>query len=352
MQAENILTIGIDYRNVRGGIAAVESVYSSFYKPFNHIATVVDGGKLKKLFTFFSAVTKFLYWMIFHKEIEIVHVHGASDASFYRKRIFINIAKAFGKKVVYHCHGAEYKRFAEQHHDAVGRMLKKCDCIIALSQSWKEWFEKEFHNENVTVIKNVISAPVIMDDTVKNARFTLLFLGRLGQRKGVYDLLDVIACNKARYENNLLLLLGGDGETDKVQEIIQKEKLNNIVHYEGWVSGDKKVRLLNKADAYILPSYNEGLPISVLEAMSYSLPVVSTNVGGIPEILKNGINGYMVTPGDKKGIERAIDRLMCNADLRRDMGKASSIMVKEHLPEYVAQQLSDLYKNISDEKVH
>ena len=183
LEARNVLTIGIDYRVVHGGVAAVENVYSTFYKPFNHITTVVDYGAARKLLAFFKAYFQFWKWMIFHKEIEIVHVHGASDASFWRKRIFINISKMFGKKVVFHCHGAEFKRFTSQHHSAVVKTLMKCDRIIALSESWKEWFEKTIRHNNVVVIKNIIAPP--NQAKIKHDRFTIVFLGRLGKRKGI-----------------------------------------------------------------------------------------------------------------------------------------------------------------------
>lgn len=345
MQAKKILTIGIDYRNVRGGVAAVEHVYSSFYEPFNHVTTVVSEGQVKKVLTLIKAVVLFLYWMLFHKEIKIVHIHGASDASFYRKRIFINMAKSFNKKVIFHCHGAEFKRFTTQHKQMVASTLRKCDCIIALSQSWEKWFEGTFHHENVVVIKNVIAAPVIKK-VDKDRRFTLLFLGRLGKRKGIYDLLDVLKNNKEKYDGKMLLLIGGDGETEKVVNYIKQNNLDNIVKFKGWISGKQKILLLNQADTYILPSYNEGLPISVLEAMSYSLPIISTNVGGIPEILKNGINGYLIHPGNKNEIEKSINNLMSDKGLIEKMGEVSRDMVKEHLPEYVEKQLSNLYNKL------
>ena len=345
MRAKNILTIGIDYRTVRGGVAAVEHVYSSFYEPFNHVTTVVSEGQVKKVLTLIKAIILFLYWMLFHKEIKIVHIHGASDASFYRKRIFINIAKSFNKKVIFHCHGAEFKRFTSQHKRIVASTLRKCDCIIALSQSWKEWFESTFQHENVVVIKNVIAAPVIKK-VDKDCRFTLLFLGRLGKRKGMYDLLDVLKNNKEKYEGKILLLIGGDGETEKAVNYIKQNNLDNIVKFKGWISGRQKILLLNQADTYILPSYNEGLPISVLEAMSYSLPIISTNVGGIPEILKHSVNGFLIHPGNKNEIEESINNLISDKGLREKMGRASRDMVKEHLPEYVEKQLSNLYNKL------
>ena len=344
LDARNVLTIGIDYRVVRGGVAAVESVYSTFYKPFNHVATVVDYGQVRKLMTFFKAYALFWKWMLFHKEIDIVHVHGSSDASFWRKRIFINIAKMFGKKVVFHCHGSEFQRFSAQHLNAVQKTLTKCDCIIALSESWKEWFGTTIHHKNVVVIKNVIALPRVKK--VEHNNFVLLFLGRLGKRKGIYDLLDVLIKHKTTFEGKVKFLFGGDGDIEQVKEIIKQNGLENIAEFQGWVNGEKKEYLLNLADAFILPSYNEGLPISVLEAMSYSLPVISTTVGGIPEILKNGENGFIMEPGDKDAIFHAVVSLMEDKNLCKDMGKKSFEKVRVHLPEYVEKQLETLYDSL------
>ena len=344
LDARNVLTIGIDYRVVRGGVAAVENVYSTFYKPFNHVATVVDYGQVRKLMTFFKAYALFWKWMLFHKEIEIVHVHGASDASFWRKRIFINIAKMFGKKVVFHCHGAEFQRFAKQNFRVVNRTLNKCDCIVALSCSWKRWFEGTFHHKNVVVIKNVISLP--HTNKILHNKFVLLFMGRLGTRKGIYDLVDVLVKHKAEFNGKMQFLFGGDGEVEQIQTIIKENGLENIAQYQGWVNGEKKEKLLNLADAYILPSYNEGLPISILEAMSYGLPTISTKVGGIPEIIADGVNGYLITSGDKDAIYASIKKLLDNPELAKQMGAKSLERVKEHLPAYVEKQLHDLYESL------
>lgn len=112
------------------------------------------------------------------------------------------------------------------------------------------------------------------------------------------------------------------------------------------MSGDKKIQIINEVDAFILPSYNEGLPISILEAMSYNLPIISTSVGGIPEILKNGYNGFLIRPGDKKALKNAILTLINNPSLRKEMGKHSQEMVQPFLPTTVEGQLRTLYKEL------
>ena len=152
------------------------------------------------------------------------------------------------------------------------------------------------------------------------------------------------------YEGKLQLIFGGDGEVEKAKEYIKQNKLDNIAFYQGWVSGKNKIELLNRADAYVLPSYNEGLPVSILESMSYHLPIISTNVGGIPEIVKDGVNGFIIEPGNKKGLKEAIDHLLFNRKLREKMGVASADMVKDHLPDSVKKQLENLYLKLLNDK--
>ena len=342
MEAKNILTIGIDYRVVRGGVAAVENVYSTFYQPFNHVTTTVTNGQVKKLLVLCKAILQFLYWMLFHPEIKIVHVQGSVGASFWRKAIFIYIAKFFHKKVVWHA--GRFAVFYQQHRYAVRKVVDKSDVIIALSEYWKEYFKNEFPTKRVEIIKNVISAPVVHKQ--QTGYFTLLFLGLLGKNKGIYDLLECIRDHKVEFQGKLKLYIGGNGEIEHVKQLIKEYGIADIVIFEGWVSGDKKIELLNKSDAYILPSYKEGLPISILEAMSYGMPIISTPVGGIPEIVSNGENGYLVEPGNKEDIYKAIMSLLNDADLRNRMGRISLSRVGEHLPEYVEKQLETLYDSL------
>lgn len=344
METKNILTIGIDYRVVRGGVAAVENVYSTFYQPFNHVTTTVTNGQVKKLLVLCKAILQFLYWMLFHPEIKIVHVQGSVGASFWRKAIFIYVAKFFHKKVVWHMHAGRFAVFYQQHRYAVRKVVNKSDVIIALSEYWKEYFKNEFSTKRVEIIKNVISAPKAHKQ--QTSYFTLLFLGLLGKNKGIYDLLECIWDHKVEFQGKLKLYIGGNGEIEHVKQLIKEYGIADIVIFEGWVSGDKKIELLNKSDAYILPSYKEGLPISILEAMSYGMPIISTPVGGIPEIVSNGENGYLVEPGNKEDIYKAIISLLNDSDLRNRMGSVSLSRVGEHLPEYVEKQLETLYDSL------
>lgn len=346
ISADKILTVGVDCSQVKGGVSAVEQEYSKFYSPWQHVTTATTGSDLKKWLTFLFGLIKFNYILIFRPRINIVHVHGASYSSFWRKRIIVNMAKFYKKKVVYHCHGAEFKIFTSKYKKVVVKMLHKCDCVVCLSESWKKWFEEECCCERVEIIKNVIPEPVIeyATDEIKNSDdVNILFLGELGKRKGIYDLLDVLADMRDR---NVKLMFGGNGEVDKVISRIAELGVEEKTEYLGWVSGAKKIDVFNIADVFVLPSYNEGLPISILEAMSYGLPILSTTVGGIPEIVENGVNGFLVEPGDKKSLRDFLENLVLNKAKRLEMGEKSQLVVADHLPNSVESQLKKLYNSL------
>lgn len=344
IEGNNILTVGVDCSRVLGGVSAVEMEYSKLYKPWQHVTTATTGSAFKKWMTFLIGLIKFNYLMIFKSKINIIHVHGASYSSFWRKRIIVNTAKFYKKKVVYHCHGAEFKIFTSKNKDVVVKMLHKCDCVVCLSESWKKWFEEECGCERVEIIKNVISEPVIEYARNKNSNdVNILFLGELGKRKGIYDLLDVLADMR---DSNVKLMFGGNGEVDKVISRITELGIKEKTVYLGWVSGAEKIDVFNIADIFVLPSYNEGLPISILEAMSYGLPILSTTVGGIPEIVENGVNGFLIEPGDKNALCEYLEELVLNKTKRLEMGEKSRLVVADHLPGSVEFQLKNLYNSL------
>ena len=106
-----------------------------------------------------------------------------------------------------------------------------------------------------------------------------------------------------------------------------------------------KYKYYKQADIYVLPSYAEGLPMSILEAASYGLPIVATRVGGIPEIIDDGVNGFLIDPGDKGALTDRLLRLIENPELRSQMGRAAYQKVKEKFDvDTVVKQLDSLYQ--------
>lgn len=339
-----VLTLSVSYDPPKGGIAQVIKTYSSNYPVFNHIATTGGDSASRKFLTTLSAFIIFLYYCFF-KEIRIVHIHGASNNSFWRKRLFFYLAKIFRKKIIYHVHGAEYKIFYEKNSRVVKHMIKNADVVVALSASWRDFFTHQVGHSNVKIIENIVPPPTVKE--VKDDRLVhFLFLGELGARKGIYDLLHAIADQHKSLEGKAIFHIAGNGEVAQVKQLICDLELENLIKFEGWVTGDQKIHLLNLADAYILPSYNEGLPISILEAMTYKLPIISTPVGGIPEIVTHEENGLLVSPGDTTALGEAIIRIFTNPNFRRSAGAISYAKVQSHFPDTVFVKLEAMYREL------
>lgn len=347
---ENVLFIGIDYRTPKGGVASVEHEYARQFKPFKFVRTSVSGGKIVKALVAAEGIVKFTCKLLVDRNIKIVHVNAASDASFWRKRIFINVAKLFGKKILYHNHGGGFKRFYGEHPTAVNRTLAKADCVVALSESWREFFANALGCKRVEVVNNPVTPPVETlhpsDQFRADGPMRLLFMGAITRNKGIFDLIEVLSANREEYEGKVVLHVGGNGDVDTFTNFISAHHLDKLVKFEGWVDGHKKDQLFRNSDVYILPSYFEGLPISILEAMTYGKPIIASNVGGIPEILHDGINGLLITPGDKPAIKQAIDRLLSSADVRKSMGAKGMEMAKPFYSSEVAATLRKLYESL------
>ena len=139
-------------------------------------------------------------------------------------------------------------------------------------------------------------------------------------RKGVYDLIQ--AAEKIVGKNSKVkFILCGDGEIQKVRELIEKKGLSKNFEVPGWI--EDKEKYLKKADIFVLPTYHEGLPNAILEAMAAGLPVISTPVGGIPEAVQEGKNGFLINPGEVSRLQEKMLLLMGNLLLRKRMGKYS-----------------------------
>jgi glycosyltransferase involved in cell wall biosynthesis len=340
--SERILLVGPDCESPKGGIGMVTKNYRQIFPTFNYLTTQVEGSTLLKIFVFAKAILQLIPFLV-GSQIQIVHVHGSSNGSFIRKSLVILLSKLAGKKVIYHLHSGGFKDFTAKHPRAVNYILKKSDYVIGLSDYWKDYFEHDLHCKRVGVIHNIMDRPK-EDHSVRQKQLcTFLFLGKICDHKGVFDLLDVINTHSSFFRGRMQLLLAGNGETERLKLYIKNHQLEDIVHFAGWVNGEEKCRLLNQSDVVVLPSYYEGVPICLLEGFSYHLPAISTCVGGIPEILEDGKNGIMIQPGDKKALYTALKRMIESPQERLEMGNQAYLQSINHLPEKVENSLEHIY---------
>ncbi|GEO09886.1 glycosyltransferase family 4 protein [Segetibacter aerophilus] len=349
--SRHILTVGEEYRDHRGGIAGVINTYSKYLADFKFISTYKpQPNKLLGIPYYLKAVIVLIVKLTRDKEIRIVHIHGAAKGSFFRKLIIFLIAKKlFKRQVIYHIHGSEFQVFFNKGgvvKTLIKKLINNVDMVICLSRKWETFFQENFEQKNLVVLENIIERPRQVEKLNSSFSIKILFLGRIGVRKGIFDLLDVIKENKQALDGKLQLIVGGDGEVEKLLHFVAANDLESIVRYEGWVSGSKKTELLCESDIYILPSYNEGLPLSILEAMSYELPVISTPVGGITEIVHHMINGFIVNPGDKLSLYSALEMFINKPELIKSMGVLSHSIVSPYYADAVIPKLSSIYEKL------
>lgn len=344
---KHVITIGREYKGSRGGISQLIHNYKNYvFDTFHFIPNGKGESSIPSYMTALIAPIRLLLFFLFFRNIQIVHIHTASYKPFKHACFFASLSHFFGKKAILHIHGGGFKNYYEKNTLFVKRQLEKADAVITLSESWGTFFIKEVGLKNVHVVPNIVPPPCFME-MPKHETFNLLFLGFIYQKKGIFDLIDVIVQNKEKYRDRLKLYVGGTGqEYARLIDTINANNINDIVILCGWVNEDDKIKLLNIADAYILPSYVEGLPMSILEAMSYGMPILSTPVGGIPEIVENGVNGFLFPPGDKQAMQNSINKLISNPSIKRQMGTASLQKSKQYLPQEISQKLETIYKSL------
>ncbi len=347
--SQHILTVGCKYNPPTGGIAQVIYNYSLYVFPrFKCVSNSDNGNSFYKAAIAAWAVLQTGWKLITDHSINIVHIHTASYNSFRRSYVFLRLARVFGKKVVLHIHGGAFKDYYETKPTWIAAALNKCDVIITLSQSWQVFFTEITNGPKVCVVENIVAPPADTDATTTsdNNLCHLLFLGDITQPKGIFDLLDVLAQHADEFNSKLVLHVAGNGNLNEMHRIIKQHSLHNIVSYEGFVSGQKKANLLKQCSALILPSHTEGLPVSILEAMSYGKPVLATAVGGIPEVVHDGVNGILLSPGDNENLYHALKFALDNPAQLQHMGQRALQAVQPYLPDNVCQRLSNIYNSL------
>ena len=347
--SSKVLFLGVS-KKTKGGMTAVLVSYDKYIENMRFVPTWKLGNKLVKSWYALQALVRTWFLLIFDKRIKIVHIHGAANASFDRCKLFVRLTKKCGKKVILHEHAADFVEYYQGQKDKqrITDTLCLCDALIVLSQSWKAFFASiGMDKERIYVLNNIVSPPEIAPDKhAEDGKLHLMYMGEISKRKGGFDLLKAIVDNKEYFAGKLLLRMGGNEVDGDIKAYIRENGLESFVTYEGWIAGQKKIDCLNWEDVYILPSYNEGLPIAILEAMAYSHPIISTPVGGIPEIIKSGENGILVKPGDTKAIADAIKFYIENHDAIRKQGEKAYKVVLDFFPEKVFGNLNGIYERM------
>lgn len=324
-----VLMLGPD-RSVHGGISGV---VNNYYEAgldqkieLLYIGTMVEGSKAKKLWQAIKAFWRFLFAL---PRYDIVHVNVASDASYYRKTVFIKTAHFFRKKIVIHQHGGDFETFyyhdlSEKGRRSVQRVLNMADAFLVLAPVWKTFFGKIISGDIITVLPNAIQ---VMPKAKKQyGQHKLLFLGRLCKEKGIRELLACMPKLKEKYPD-VMLYLGGIWEDETLQK--EAARYPDCVKWLGWITGEQKQKYLEECDIFTMPSYFEGQSVSILEAMAASCAVVASETGGIPMMIVGDENGIFIQPGSTESLLMGLNRVLSDVALCKRLGEKARETVEQ-----------------------
>lgn len=332
-----------------GGMATVErnilAAAPSLGDEIDFISTYEEGGMAKKIGV---AVKAYLKFSCLLANCEVVHIHMASRGSFRRKKAFVEKALEAQKPVVAHLHGSEFAVwFGEECSDAdrlrIRRTFSRCAAVIVLSEEWRDFFLANdiCREDRLHVLHNAVPIPDRPSKSYSSQ--DVLFLGRLDDRKNP-EMLIRSSRKLLKEHQDSKLLFGGDGPIERYAEIAKKLGVFDRCEFCGWVTGEDKEELFDRAAAYCLPSKNEGMPMGVLEAMSYGIPPIATPVGGIPQIINDGLNGFIVPINDEEALSDTLCKLMDSPSLRKRIGENARRTIEERFGiDRFYEKLSGIY---------
>lgn len=330
----------------RGGLATVLREYRNFIgDSFKYVCTHADGSPLRKIALVVIAIFRTLYYFCF-ASIKVVHIHSASHLSFYRKSLFVFIAKLFRKQVVLHLHGGFFIDFAQKNAKYCQFIFDHSDLVITVSDYLRLNLQSILKHSNIQTVYNPIKFPNKINPISSSyqPKVQVVFFGTINENKGILDVVRCVEIFQSYFRERIELHIAGVGHlTEHLKQFISNQALEDFVLFHGWVEGEHKIQLLQDADIYLQPSYFESLGIAVLEAMSYETAVIASNRGGLPEIVHDHETGLLIEPGKPEELFEAMKCLIENVSLRETFAKRGVRIAEQAYLPNIMNQLDTLY---------
>lgn len=309
-------------RKTRGGITSVVKAHeqgrqwSDFHCKW--IETHIDTGMFMALWFLFKSYLQFLFYL---PSAKIVHIHLSEPGSAIRKLLYFFPAHLFRKKTIVHFHAFSPDTTINGKKRWIYRYIfSRSQKVIVLSESWKETVNNAFSLKNIEVVYNPCSTIINKNEYEKQKH--ILFAGTINARKGYVDMIRAFA-KIADKHKDWKIVFAGNGEIEQGMALAKELGIEKQCVFLGWVNGDKKDKAFKEASIFCLPSYAEGFPMAVLDAWAYGLPVITTPVGGIPDVAKDEKNMLVFVPGDTNKLAKQMDKLITDGELRHRITEAS-----------------------------
>jgi glycosyltransferase involved in cell wall biosynthesis len=290
---------------------------------------------------------------------QITHIGTSYGFSFLKNTYCILIARLFRSRVILHPHCSLTILYLERPkwwQWFFKQVIKLTDGIVALSQEWLQLHEilpscPVFHLPNAISLNDYRPlANRHFEKVDDQASCKVLYIGYLGNAKGSFDLLDAVDILRRQKVCFTVDMVGSEltvGEIGLLREKVKHLQLEAIVRICPPAYGADKLKYLEDCDIFVYPSHREGMPMAVLEAMASGLPIVASNVGGLPDLIQDGKNGFLVESNNPEQLASAIHKLIGGREMRKSMGMASyEIVCKQYDIDQHVTQLFSIYNQV------
>jgi glycosyltransferase involved in cell wall biosynthesis len=314
------------------------------------VATHRDGSAARKALAFAVGLAAFVRAVVVRRP-RLVHLHMSAHGSFVRKATVFWMAEAVGIPAVVHVHGSEFDVFHDRAPSVVRWIIRatltRAAVVVALGERWARRLRAIAPGACVVTIPNAVRLP---PDRVRQPGagepVNVVFLGEIGERKGAFDLLEAWARVVPQgCAGTALLTMAGDREVERARVAVDRRGLADTVRVLSWLGPDEVAALLRSSHVLVLPSRSEGQPMAVLEAMANGLCVVTSDVGGLPEMIEDGTSGLLVPPGDVEALAASLDRVLTEPELRERLGRGARVRAEAAFDiEVVWRRLDAVYE--------
>ena len=343
-----------------GGMAAVTANLRDSRLCQTTQLTVMNNGKTTPVHRPFwhGAVAQIMllhnvYQAILRHRVQIVHIHTCALFSFWRDIVHMILARWLRCRVIWHLHDGTFLKFLSQGNPVKRALIRwalaRGSVAIVLSEGSRKQLRPHAPRVDWRVIANGVGVPSSCSEHT-NGLPRILFIGNLTRRKGAYDLIRATELMAQRGLAPVVRLAGGEvvpGQRAEIEKRIAESPCSEQITLLGVITGQEKEQALATSDCIVLPSYAEGLPMVLLEGMAYGLPVIATRIGSIPEAVGEGVEGFLIEPGDVNGLTDSMIRLASDNDLRIRMGQAARRRVeKEFSLDRMADNILTLYNEV------
>ena len=342
---------------VRGGVSAVERLIIdsiSRHVQVEHVATMEDGGILRRMRVFGAALWR-IHSILRDESPCIFHVHFASRGSTLRKCIVSVMVLRTSGWLVLHAHGAAFDSFFSNLptplQDRVAKIFRRSHGFVVLSTQWQEFYATRLalRRDRMQIMVNPTDPTSPVPDRRCRDSVQFLFLGRIDDRKGAFELLDAYRALPATSRATARIVFAGDGRVEELRRRAADIGPDVVVH--SWLDHEQRNHLLATSDVLVLPSHQEGVPMAILEAMAHGLPVIATPVGGIPDVIQHGREGLLVEVGNRGALTAALARMVAEPALRASLGRGARATAESLNVTNYGQRLLDFYQAITADTV-